>query len=31
MLADRVKKFIIEHQEKREMAKNTIDKFMLKD
>lgn len=31
MLADRVKKFIIEHQEKREMAKSTIEKFMLKD
>jgi tryptophanyl-tRNA synthetase len=30
-LAEKVKKFIIEHQKKREKAKNIIDKFMLRD
>ncbi len=30
-LADKVEKFLIEHQKKREKAKNQIDKFMLKD
>ncbi len=31
VLAARVKKFIAEHQKKREKAKNVIDKFMLRD
>lgn len=31
MLADKIKEFIIEHQKKREKAKDQIDKFMLKD
>ncbi len=30
-LAERVRKFLIEHQKKREKAKNQIEKFMLRD
>ena len=31
ILAERIKKFLKEHQQKREKAKNEIEKFMLKD
>jgi tryptophanyl-tRNA synthetase len=31
MLAEKVKKFLVEHQHKREKAKNIIQEFMLKD
>jgi tryptophanyl-tRNA synthetase len=31
MLAERVKKFLVDHQHKREKAKNIIQEFMLKD
>jgi tryptophanyl-tRNA synthetase len=30
-LAERIKKFLAEHQKKREAAKKIVDKFMLED